>query len=163
MEILYFEIDGYKNIENVHIDLNDITTLMSLNSKGKSNLLKGVLFGLLMINSLPDNRNAFYRSFNNLSKPLVDNRKNQDYRFEVGAKTNLENEEVTVFYSFTMKWDQKVATIASENIQVQYSYAQRPITLYVRNGMEAKYKSTKARGVDNVVNLNNPFDMFNTV
>lgn len=163
MEILYFEIDGYKNIENVHIDLNDITTLMSLNSKGKSNLLKGVLFGLLMINSLPDNRNAFYRSFNNLSKPLVDNRKNQDYRFEVGVKTNLENEEVTVFYSFTMKWDQKVATIASENIQVQYSYAQRAITLYVRNGMEAKYKSTKARGVDNVVNLNNPFDMFNTV
>ena len=123
MEILYFEIDGYKNIENVHIDLNDITTLMSLNSKGKSNLLKGVLFGLLMINCLPDNRNAFYRSFNNLSKPLVDNRKNQDYRFEVGVKTNLENEEVTVFYSFTMKWDQKVATIASENIQVQYSYA----------------------------------------
>jgi|GEM_PF-4044629 len=46
MNILYFELGGYKNIESAHIDLSDITTLMALNAKGMSNLLRGVLAAL---------------------------------------------------------------------------------------------------------------------
>ena len=110
MKIRYFEVDGFKNIESAHIDLTDITTLMALNSKGKSNLLKGVLFGLLMISNSPDVRNTIYHSSCSLSKPLIDSCSDKEYRFEMCTDTTLENENVVVTYSFTMKWDQKVLT-----------------------------------------------------
>lgn len=163
MKITYFEIDGFKNIANAHIDLTDITTLMALNSKGKSNLLKGILFGLLLVSNTPNNRNAFYHSYNPLSKPLVNAYKNKNYRFEVCGTTLLENEDITFFYSFELEWDQKVPTIVNENLKVQYSDSQRPVTFYLRNGNKAQYKSTKNRGADNDINEVNPYDMFNNL
>ncbi len=163
MKILYFEVDGYKNIEKAHIDLTDITTLMALNSKGKSNLLKGILFGLLTISNIQSTRNAIYHTNNPLSKPLVDSYKDKQYFFEVCGQTTLENNDVLVFYSFTLKWDQKFASITSEHLKVQYKDSQRPVTLYYRNGNEAKYKTSKNRGADNVVSPINDYDMFNNV
>jgi len=160
MKILYFELDGFKNIENAHIDLSDITTLMALNSKGKSNLLKGVLFGLIMISNNPDTRNAIYHSFNPLSKPLTKLYKDNNYRLEVCGKTSLDNEDVTVTYSFTMKWGEKVATILTESLKIQDSNSQRPTTYYVREGLNAKFKSTKTRGADNEIILSSPNEMF---
>ncbi|MBO4541191.1 MAG: hypothetical protein J5736_04370, partial [Bacilli bacterium] len=100
MRIDYFEVDGFKNTENAHIDLTDITALMALNSKGKSNLLKGILFGLLIIESVPETRNAIYHSYDALSKPLADSSEGKDYRFEIGGKTFLEGEEIAFSYSF---------------------------------------------------------------
>ena len=160
MKILYFELDGFKNIENAHIDLTDITTLMALNSKGKSNLLKGILFGLFMISNTPNNRNAIYNSFNQLSRPLLKGYKNKNYRLEVCAKTLLDNDEVIVTYSFVMKWDEKVATIISENFKIQDVNSQRPTTYYIRDGLMAKYKSSKSRGADNEIQLSSPNEMF---
>ena len=160
MKILYFELDGFKNIENAHVDLSDITTLMALNSKGKSNLLKGVLFGLLIINSNPDYRNVIYQSLNPLSRPLTNFNKDKDFRFEVCGLTSLENEDVVVTYSFTMKWGLKTATILTETIKIQDSNSQRPTTFYIREGLQAKFKSTKTRGSDNEIVLSSSNEMF---
>ena len=163
MKILYFKVDGFKNIENAHIDLTDITTFMALNSKGKSNLLKGILFGLLIISNIQSTRNAIYQLNNSLSKPLNNSSKHKDFFFEVCGKTKLDDEDVLVFYSFTLRWDQKVTTITSENLRVQYNDSQRPITFYIRNEEEARYKTTKARSADNIISPINSFDMFNNV
>lgn len=163
MRIDYFEVDGFKNIENAHIHLNDITALMALNSKGKSNLLKGILFGLLIIVNVPEGRNALYHSFNALSKPLADSSKGKNYRFEVGGRTLLEGEEISFVYSFKMKWDQKVALIISEDLKAQSNDSQRPTTLFLREGLEAKYKTTKTRGADNFVEPFAPNEMFNSL
>ena len=163
MKIRYFEVDGFKNIESAHIDLTDITTLMALNSKGKSNLLKGVLFGLLMISNSPDVRNTIYHSSCSLSKPLIDSCRDKEYRFEMCADTTLENENIVVTYSFTMKWDQKVASFSSESLKVQYDNTQRPVTFYLRDGQIAKYKSTKLRGADNQIELEATNEMFNNI
>lgn len=160
MKILYFEIDGFKNIENAHIDLTDITTLMALNSKGKSNVLKGILFGLIMISNPPNVRNHYYLSWNSLSRPLTKNYLNHDYRFEVCCKTLLENKEVKVTYSFTMKWNEQIFTVDTEQLQIQDDESQRPTTFYTRNGLSAKYKSTKTRGVDNNLQITSPNIMF---
>lgn len=160
MKVLYFELDGFKNIENVHIDLSDITTLMALNCKGKSNLLKGILFGLLMISNTPETRNAIYHTYGPLSKPLLKSYKDKDYRFEVGVKTSFENKEVIVFYNFTLKWDQKEAMILTESLKIQEATLQRHTTYYLREGLEAKYKSARTRGADNLITLSSPNEMF---
>lgn len=160
MKILHFELDGFKNIDNAHIDLNDITTLMALNSKGKSNLLKGILFGLIMISNNPDTRNLIYHSFDPLSKPLIKTCKDKNYRFEVCGKTVFDNEEVTVTYSFTMKWNEKIAYILTESLKIQDQNSQRPSTYYIREGTRAKFKSTKTRAADNEIVLSSSNEMF---
>ena len=92
MKIQYIEIDGFKNIDNVHIDLKGITALMALNSKGKSNLLKGILYGLLLLQSPADTRNYIYSSYNPLSRPLTECSKDKAYSFSLCATTALDEE-----------------------------------------------------------------------
>ena len=46
MKIQAVFIDGFKNLANVRISFNNITTLVALNDFGKSNVLSGIDFGL---------------------------------------------------------------------------------------------------------------------
>jgi len=164
MKILYFELDGYKNIENAHIDLSDITTLMALNAKGKSNLLRGILFGLSLLSANNvDLRNVIYQSESALSKPLVHSSINKPFRFGIQAQTQFEGNDVKLTYSFCMKWGEKIATFLSEDFKIQEFSSQRPTTYYSREGIIAKYKGTKTRGVENETHLPNPTHMINNL
>lgn len=163
MKILFFEIDGFKNIENAHVDVADLTPLMALNSKGKSNLLKGLLFALLMMNGTPESRAVLYHSFYPLSRPLTEASKDKDFRFALRAETALDGMKATLFYGFAMRWDQQAPGILSETLQIQSEDSQRPTTYYSRKGDEAYYKTTKTRGADNALRCGSPWDMFNTL
>lgn len=46
MELKKVFVDGYKNISETSIEINDITSVLSVNNYGKSNLLLSVVFGL---------------------------------------------------------------------------------------------------------------------
>ena len=46
MELLKLRTGGFKNIEDVSLELSDLTALVSLNSYGKSNLLAAIDFGI---------------------------------------------------------------------------------------------------------------------
>ncbi len=99
-------------------------------------------------------------NINPSSKPLI---KNSDYRFEICVSTSFENEDIDVIYSFTMPWNQKMPVITTECLRVQNIDSQRPVTFYIREGAEAKYKSSKNRGADNLLEIVNTFDMFNNL
>lgn len=164
MKILHFELDGYKNIENAHIDLSDITTLMALNAKGKSNLLRGILFGLLILTGgNPNIRNLIYQNENPLSKPLIHGSTDKPFRFEVHGQAELEGEPITFFYSFTLKWGERVLTFLKEELRIQDLNSQRPTTYYSREGLAAKYKSTKSRGAENEITLSSPGEMIDNL
>ncbi len=47
----HITVGGFKNIENFTIKLADITSLLSVNSYGKSNTLSAILFGINFISS----------------------------------------------------------------------------------------------------------------
>ena len=51
VEIKRIKVDGYKNVSNVDIELKKITSLLSINSYGKSNLLQAIDFGLLYLSA----------------------------------------------------------------------------------------------------------------
>ena len=63
MKIQAVFIDGFKNLANVRISFNNITTLVALNDFGKSNVLSGIDFGLsFMKASIEDKKDMMSNS-----------------------------------------------------------------------------------------------------
>ena len=63
MKIQAVFIDGFKNLANVRISFNNITTLVALNDFGKSNVLSGIDFGLsFMKASIEDKKDKIGRA-----------------------------------------------------------------------------------------------------
>ena len=63
MKIQAVFIDGFKNLANVRITFDNITTLVALNDFGKSNVLSGIDFGLSFIKaSIEDKKDMMSNS-----------------------------------------------------------------------------------------------------
>ena len=46
MDIKRIKIDGFKNLKDIDLTLNNITSLLSINSYGKTNTLTAIIFGI---------------------------------------------------------------------------------------------------------------------
>ena len=49
MNIQRVYVDGFKNLSNINLILDDITALISINNYGKSNVIKAIYFGFEFI------------------------------------------------------------------------------------------------------------------
>ena len=59
MNIKRIKIDGFKNLKNIDLTLNNITSLLSINSYGKTNTLTALKFGFDFIISNTSWLNSF--------------------------------------------------------------------------------------------------------
>lgn len=78
MNIHSIKIDGYKNLSNIWLELEDITTLMALNNYGKSNVLSGIDFGINFIKALPSVKNEMMSNYNVI--PLCKMNRGNNYK-----------------------------------------------------------------------------------
>ena len=153
MKINKFVINGYKNIENVEIELTNITALMSLNSRGKSNLLKGLMYGLSILISSPQVRNQIYFSNRNLSRPLCEETKDTPYFLSIAFETKLKEKKCDVEYQISIDWtSDKNIHILNEALKLRFD-SSRYTTYYSREDNVVKYKATENRGCENPFNI----------
>lgn len=141
VEINRILVDGFKNISNVNLELNKITSLLSINSYGKSNLLEGINFGFDFILELPKLKEAMMSWENGF--PLLKNSLNKNYIFEIEFSTKLNDNSVDVIYGYEFKWGnyKKNSHIVKENLKIKEIEASQKYTLYLdRDQNNALYK-----------------------
>ena len=90
MDIKRIKIDGFKNLKNIDLTLNNITSLLSINSYGKTNTLTAILFGIDFII-----RNNETKKNQMMYSPVIPVNKNylsNTFSFEI--EMNVKGEEV---------------------------------------------------------------------
>ena len=61
MNIKRIKIDGFKNLKNIDLNLNNIISLLSINSYGKTNTLTALKFGFDFIVANNENKSIQMR------------------------------------------------------------------------------------------------------
>lgn len=82
MQITAIEVSGFKNIKNVKIEfLRDINALIGFNNYGKTNFVKGVLYGIQFIKSTVKQRREMIAS--ETARPLLEALQNNPYELVI--------------------------------------------------------------------------------
>ena len=98
-----FYIDGYRNLSNVTLYLNDITAIIALNNYGKSNLINAIKMGIDFIKGSNETKsNIFsYKS----AFPLLAVNAGRNFKFGVNAEMIDEDGNIyNVDYMYSLKW-----------------------------------------------------------
>ncbi|MBQ8122435.1 MAG: ATP-binding protein [Ruminococcus sp.] len=103
-----FYIDGYRNLSNVTLYLNDITAIIALNNYGKSNLINAIRLGIDFIKGNNEIKNDIYEY--QPAFPFLRANSGQDFKFGVNAEMiDSDDNTYSVEYSYSLKWRTKVS------------------------------------------------------
>ena len=94
MDIKRIKIDGFKNLRNVELKLDNITSLLSINSYGKTNTLKALVFGVDFIIKPSEIKSNQMKYAPGIPANLYN--VNNTFSFEI--ETELEGEEIIYGY-----------------------------------------------------------------
>lgn len=134
-----FKINGFRNLTNVTLNLNDVTAIVGLNSYGKSNVINAINMGIRFIKA-PSEEKIRYMS-NRSMYPLLKKNAGTDFSFEFTAEIiNENNEKADVTYGYTFSWDteQSECGIKEEHLFIK---SERSGGKHIsREGSAAKYK-----------------------
>lgn len=130
MNVIGVKISGYKNLSHVQINFNHITSLVSVNNYGKSNVLTGLIFGFRFIQNSEEEKDRMM-SQNNL-KPLNQYNANECFSFEV----EFSYQEHLIKYGYSFDWNKK--EIIEEHLMIRES--SQKFTNYIKRSIEAYYK-----------------------
>ena len=128
MDIKRIKIDGFKNLKNIDLTLNNITSLLSVNSYGKTNTLTAILFGIDFII-----RNNEIKKNQMMYSPVIPVNKNylsNTFSFEI--EMNVKGEEVIYGYSFLWEKSGKKGKIVSEYLKVKEPTESQKFTFYIK-------------------------------
>lgn len=143
MELKKVYVDGYRNVTNTIVDLHDITSVLSTNNYGKSNLLFSIVFGLSF---LQQHQKIKFNMMND-SKciPILRNSEGKPFSFQIEGIVNFNNMPYFVRYGYTFSWGNPVqktkGEILSESLQI--SENNKDFTTFIkRDKDECTYKSS---------------------
>lgn len=118
-KIKSFYIDGYRNLSNVTLYLNDVTAIIALNNYGKSNLINAIRMGIDFIKGNNEIKNDIFEY--QPAFPFLAVNSGQDFKFGVNAEM-FDNNGSTyhVEYTYSFKWRTKVSegTIDEELLKI---------------------------------------------
>lgn len=146
MKIQAVYIDGFKNISNVNLTLENITALVALNNFGKSNVLSAINLGLTFIKSSTDDKESIMAN----SKLIPINKYNfgKNYKFQIEAVTKVQMEEYRIQYGYEFSWkirEDEPACIVSEYLRIRNENRSKKYTRLInRDRKRALYKSSEA-------------------
>lgn len=103
MKIKKIRIDGYRNLDNVELELEKIGALVGLNNYGKSNFIEGVAMGMFFIQNY---KLRPYLMFEARDIPINKHLSNRNYVFEVEFETQVNSINHIALYSFSFCWPQ---------------------------------------------------------
>lgn len=130
MKINRIKIDGFKNIDDVQIELNNnMLSLLSANSYGKSNFLNGIVFGFDFIRANVENKSKMMHDVS--SMPLNRKKSFQDFNFEIEIKDVNDND---LIYGYSFSWKKKnddKNSINEEYLKVKEKNSQK-YSLYIK-------------------------------
>lgn len=155
MKIQAVLIDGFKNLSNVKIGLDNITALVALNNFGKSNVLAAIDFGLTFIKSTIKDKAEMMANSNLI--PINSHMFGRNYKFEMEILTELNGIECRVLYGYEFIWksDENVEPyIVSEYLRIRpEDKGQKYTQLINRNKQNALYKSSETGRCSSKINV----------
>ncbi|MCI6572987.1 MAG: ATP-binding protein [Firmicutes bacterium] len=144
MELKSITINGYRNVYNTTINFADLTSILSLNNYGKSNLLTSIVFGLSFMQQHPKNKQNMMNDIKCI--PNLKNNNNDFFSFELECITNVNDINYFILYSYSFKWmsykKQLDGKIISECLKIR-DESQTATTFIKREGNNALYKPSK--------------------
>lgn len=144
MELKSITVNGYRNVYNTTIEFNNLTSILSLNNYGKSNLLTSVVFGLSFMQQHPKNKQNMMNDIKCI--PSLKNNNNDFFSFELECTTNVNDINYFISYSYSFNWmsykKQLAGKIISECLKIR-DESQTATTFIKREGNNAFYKSSK--------------------
>lgn len=124
MKINRIKIDGFKNIDNVQIELNkNILSLLSINSYGKSNFLNSIVFGFNFIRSSSDTKTRMMKDMFNM--PLNRKKLYDDFKFEIEL---IDKNNNNIIYGYSFSWtknDNSKNRILEEYLKIKDNNSQK--------------------------------------
>lgn len=124
MKINRIKIDGFKNIDNVQIELNkNILSLLSINSYGKSNFLNSIVFGFNFIRSSSDTKTRMMKDMFNM--PLNRKKIYDDFKFEIEL---IDKNNNNIIYGYSFSWtknDNSKNRILEEYLKIKDNNSQK--------------------------------------
>ena len=155
MKIQAVFIDGFKNLANVRISFNNITTLVALNDFGKSNVLSGIDFGLSFIKaSIEDKKDMMS---NSQLIPGNCNLIGRNYKYEMEVAADIDGREYLVQYGYEFEWkdtDGKEPGIISEFLRFKLNEkGQKYAQLINRTAHTAFYKSSETGRCSSIIKV----------
>ncbi len=150
MNIKRIKIDGFKNLKNIDLTLNNITSLLSINSYGKTNTLTALKFGFDFIISNNEEKLNQMTYFQGI--PI--NKYNLTNTFSFEIESELKNEEIIYGYSFLWERNKTKPRIIKEYLKIKEPSESQKYTSYInRENNEAFYKSSKTGACNKPISI----------
>ena len=143
MNIRRIFIDGFKNVDNVNINLSKITGLLSINNFGKSNLLDAFDFALEFINS--NIREKIHMMNVKSCIPVLTKTFGKNFKFEIEFDSMLGKTDCSVLYGYEFSWNigpKAGSKIVKEYLKIKTDDTQKYTSYIYRTDKEAFYKTT---------------------
>ncbi len=139
MEIEKITLGGFKNIKKIEIELNKITSLLSINSYGKSNVLDAIIFGLNFIRAIGEQKREMMDID---SKPLNKNILYDNFLFELELINKNNDEYNKMIYGYTFAWEtsHKKSKILQEYLKIKSTNSQKYVSFIKRDENDAMIK-----------------------
>ncbi len=160
MQIKSVKIDGFRNIDNNEINFNDeFTTLISLNSYGKSNLLNAIKFAVTFIKANRDEKIRLMASseFIPLNKKLA----NKNFVADFYVCMDLKGIPSEINYGFEFSWIKNNkrkdhgCRIEKEWLTVRVNDKhQKPAKFIFRDNENILYKSSETGRCATAIDIN---------
>jgi predicted ATPase len=154
MSLNYIQVDGFKNIRNSKLELSKITSLLSVNSYGKSNLLTAIDFGFQFITQVKKDK-AKMMSYKR-GIPLLTSNYYSNFSLEFSLDFKLGEKKYDVVYGYSFEWSKpnSKGRIITENLKVKEISESHKYTIYIdRNQEGAFYKSSETGRCDKQINI----------
>jgi len=150
MNLKRIYIDGFKNINDVEVELDRITALLSPNNFGKSNLLKAIDFGFDFIRSTKEEKARMMGWKNGF--PLNSELVKDNFVFEI----ELENEKngilYNMIYTYSFEWRKTKKNdngILTENLKIRnFDESQKHSAYIQRNAKSITYRASQTGRCD---------------
>ena len=152
MKIKSISVGGFKNLKRSKIQLNNITSIISPNNYGKSNLLEAIDFGVEFLSSNSKDRKNMMKWLRGI--PINKCIENDEFFFEVELEDELLDEYKFIKYGYTFKWfrdDGKGQKITNEWIETRPNESVRHTAFLKRS--EGKYRKEKNTNSFRKINL----------
>ena len=142
MELKRIYVDGYRNVFDTTIDVNDITSVLSINNYGKSNLLLSIVFGLSFLQQHSRNKQRMMKDVKCF--PALKGRYGVPFTFEIQCQTKWNDSDWYIKYSYAFSWGVNIYSgkILFESLQM--SENNKDFTTFIKRGDDSiAYKSSK--------------------
>ena len=143
MLINKIKLNGFKNIYNTTIELQDIVSLLSFNNYGKSNFIEGVNFGIEFIKLSSKQKHFLMTNKNYIS--INKHTANENFYFEI----EFENKNSIINYSYSFEWikeKKQGAKIVGESLKIKNKNDEKFTTFIKRDSEETGYYKPSESG-----------------